>query len=66
MIVVNGMLSKRSAAAIVTRLRRIAREFSELHNDDVKLPLNERSAMSMLVAIRQWELQAFANLRRQP
>jgi transcriptional regulator with XRE-family HTH domain len=66
MIVVNGMLSKRSAAAIVARLRRIAREFSELHNDDVKLPLNERSAMSMLVAIRQWELEAFANLRRRP
>lgn len=64
MVVVNGMLSRRSAAAIVTRLRRIAREFSELHSDDVKLPLEERSAISMLVAIRQWELQAFASLRR--
>jgi DNA-binding Xre family transcriptional regulator len=64
MIVVNGMLSKRSAGAIIARLRRIAREFSDLHQDDLKLPIEERSAMSMLVAIRQWELQAFASLRR--
>ena len=64
MVVVNGMLSRNSSAAVVTRLKRIAREFSELHNEDVRLPLNERSAMSLLVAIRHWELAAFAELRR--
>ncbi|MBI3043939.1 MAG: helix-turn-helix transcriptional regulator [Betaproteobacteria bacterium] len=64
MVVVNGMLSRRSSAAIVTRLKRVAREFSELHNDDARLPLGERSAMSLLVAIRHWELKAFAELRR--
>lgn len=64
MLVVNGMLSKPSSAAIVTRLKRIAKEFSELHNDDVRLPLAERSAMSLLVAIRHWELHAFVELRR--
>jgi hypothetical protein len=30
----------------------------------VHLPLGERSAMSVLVAIRHWELEAFAELRR--
>ncbi len=64
MVVVNGMLSRTSGAAIVTRLKRVAREFSELHNDDSKLPLTGRSAMSLLVAIRHWELHAFAELRR--
>lgn len=64
MVVVNGMLSKGSSAAVVARLKRIAREFSELHNDDFRFPLAERSAMSLLVAIRHWELQAFAELRR--
>jgi hypothetical protein len=49
---------------VVTRLKRAAREFSELHNEDARLPLNERSAMSLLVAIRHWELAAFAELRR--
>jgi DNA-binding Xre family transcriptional regulator len=64
MVVVNGMLSKGSSAAVVARLKRIAKEFSDLHNDDVHLPLGERTAMSLLVAIRHWELQAFAELRR--
>ena len=64
MVVVNGMLSKTSSTAIVSRLKRLAREFSDLHSDDVRLPLAERSAMSLLVAVRHWELQAFAELRR--
>lgn len=64
MVVANGMLSPQSSAAIVARLRRVAREFSDLHSEDLRLPLGERSAMSLLVAIRHWELHAFAQLRR--
>lgn len=65
MLVVNGMLSKSSSSTIVERLKRIAKEFSELHNEDVRTPLAKRSAMSLLVAIRHWELQAFIDLRRE-
>lgn len=63
-VAVNGMLSAGSRATIVARLKRIAREFSELHNDDVRLPPSQRLNMTMLVAIRHWELQAFTELRR--
>lgn len=63
-LAVNGMLSGNSRATIVARLKRIAREFSELHNDDVRLPASQRSNMTMLVAIRHWEMQAFTELRR--
>ena len=63
-LAVNGMLSGSSRATIVARLKRIAREFSELHSDDVRLPASQRSNMTMLVAIRHWELKAFAELRR--
>ena len=35
-LAVNGMLSGNSRATIVARLKRIAREFSELHSDDVR------------------------------
>lgn len=63
-VAVNGMLSGGSRATIVARLKRIAREFSELHNDDVRLPPSQRLNMTMLVAIRHWELQAFTGLRR--
>lgn len=64
MVVVNGMLSRSSSAAIVARLKRVAREFSDMHNEDSKLPLDQRSPMSLLVAIRHWQLEAFAALRR--
>ena len=63
-VAVNGMLSASSRATVVARLKRIAREFSELHNDDVRLPPTQRLNMTMLVAIRHWELQAFTELRR--
>jgi transcriptional regulator with XRE-family HTH domain len=66
MLVVNGMLSKSSSADVVNRLKRITREFSDLHNDDSRLPLGERSAMTLLVAVRHWQLAAFAELRRGP
>jgi hypothetical protein len=66
MLVVNGMLSNGSSADMVNRLKRITREFSDLHNEDSRLPLGERSAMTLLVAIRHWQLQAFAELRRGP
>lgn len=64
MIVVNSMLSRASSAAIVAKLKRLARECSELHVEDARLPLGERSAMSLLLAVRHWELRAFAELRR--
>ena len=66
MLVVNGMLSKGSSARVVEQLKRVAREVSDLHNEDMRLPLEQRSAMSVLVAFRHWELQAFAELRRRP
>ena len=63
-LAVNGMLSAGSRATIVGRLKRVVKEFSELHNDDVRLPPSQRLNMTMLVAIRHWELQAFTDLRR--
>jgi transcriptional regulator with XRE-family HTH domain len=63
-LAVNGMLSGSSRTTIVARLKRITREFSELHNDDVRLPASQRLNMTMLVAIRHWEMQAFTELRR--
>ena len=66
MLVVNGLLSKASSAQMVERLKRVARELSDLHSDDERLPLESRSAMSVLVALRPWELAAFVELRRRP
>ena len=64
MLFVTGRLSGASRSAMIARLRRVAGEFSELHNEDSRLPFHARAGMSMLVAIRPWELSAFRDLRR--
>jgi transcriptional regulator with XRE-family HTH domain len=64
MLFVTGRLAKGSREAILSRLRKVAAEFAEMHNDDVRQPLKDRIGVSMLVAIRPWELSAFSELRR--
>lgn len=62
--VINAMLSPASTAQIINRLKRVGREFSEMHDDDKHLPLGERKPVSLLLAIRPWELADFKKLRR--
>ena len=64
MLFVTGRLSKSSREAMLTRLRRVANEFSDLHNDDMRRPFEECTGMNMLIAIRPWELSVFNALRR--
>ena len=64
MLFVTGRLSAASRSAMIARLRRVASEFNDLHNEDSRLPFPERAGMSMLVAIRPWELSVFHDLRR--
>jgi transcriptional regulator with XRE-family HTH domain len=64
MLFVTGRLSAASRSAMIARLRRVASEFNDLHNEDSRLPFQERAGVSMLIAIRPWELSAFHDLRR--
>jgi transcriptional regulator with XRE-family HTH domain len=61
---VSGMLSRRSTAEVIARMRRVVGDFAELHAGDRSLPLPERHGTSLLVAIRPWEPRAFRALRR--
>jgi transcriptional regulator with XRE-family HTH domain len=64
LVLINGILSKPSRAAFVGRLRRLAREFTELASEDVRLPIPGRRSMSLVLAVRHWDMQAFSELRR--
>jgi hypothetical protein len=64
MLFVTGRLSKASREAMLVRLRRVANEFADAHNDDTRRPFEECAGMNMLLAIRPWELSAFSELRR--
>ena len=39
-------------------------EFSELHEEDIGLPLEERFGSSLLIALRPWEFDYFRELRK--
>jgi transcriptional regulator with XRE-family HTH domain len=61
---VNGMLSAKSTAELIGRLRKVAAEFAEMHRDDLRLLMPQRHGTSVLLAIRPWEPRAFRVLRR--
>ena len=63
-MVVNAMLSPASSAQFLARLRKLAGEFTELHNDDKHLPIGARRPASVVLALRPWELDDFNKLRR--
>jgi len=60
----SGMLSRTSNAAIQSRMKRLISEFSELHHQDLELPLSERFGTSILLALRPWMPDTFKKLRR--
>lgn len=42
----------------------MAQDFSQQHLADQKLPGQEREGYTLLLAMRSWEFEAFAALRR--
>lgn len=63
---VNVMLSKQSGAALLERLKQVAAEFAQQHQHEIRLPLEQRHAISFIVAARPWVPQAFKTLLRTP
>ncbi len=64
MRMVNVMLSKQSAAALLERLKQVATEFAQQHQHETRLPLDQKHAISFVVAARPWVPQAFKSLQR--
>jgi len=63
---VNRMLSRNSNAVIQHHMRRLEVEFTELHNQDVGLPLEDRFGTSLFIAMRPWAPDVFKKLQRKP
>ncbi|WP_338848832.1 helix-turn-helix domain-containing protein [Massilia sp. W12] len=64
MQVVNVMLSDASIRIVLTRLKALAREVAQLHQQDAKLPFADRHALSCLLAARPWVPRTFVNFKR--
>jgi hypothetical protein len=61
---VNVMLSKESIPVLMKRLQQLSRELSQQHQDDARLPLAERYAMSFVLAARPWMPRDFLHMVR--
>jgi transcriptional regulator with XRE-family HTH domain len=61
----HGMLTSGAAAQFQGELRRLRQKFSDLHEESLAFPLEQRQGMGLLMAMREWEPAGFTALRRQ-
>ncbi|MES2260671.1 MAG: helix-turn-helix transcriptional regulator [Pseudomonadota bacterium] len=61
---VSVMLSTQSTAALLERLKQVADEFSQQHQDDARLPYAQRHSISFMLAARPWMPKPFQALMR--
>jgi len=65
-LVKNGDISISARQSLSDRLSVIGQHFDDLVIDERKLPFNQRVGTTMVLAIRNWEFEAFAKFRRAP
>jgi hypothetical protein len=61
---VHGSISRALAPAFMERMQRVAQDFAQQHLADQKLPSRELEGYTVLLAMRSWEFDVFASMRR--
>ena len=64
MLLVHGSISRTLAPSFLDRMQRVAQDFAQQHQADQKLLETGREGYTLLLAMRRWEFEAFAGLRR--
>lgn len=65
LLVLNGMLSSQSNSEFQRKIKRLAREFELLNQEDTNLRLDDRNGVTAVLAIRGWRYGLFKHLRNQ-
>jgi len=60
----HAMLTEAAKAKMQSEIRKLRLRFAELHEESLATPLSKRHGTGLLLAIKEWEIQAFTNLRR--
>ncbi len=60
----HAMLTESAIARMQLEIRKLRQRFAELHEESLAAPLAKRRGTGMLLAMREWELGAFTELRR--
>ncbi len=64
LLLVHGSVSRSLAPSFMERMQRVAQDFAQQHQADQKLADKDREGYTLLLAMRSWEFEAFAALRR--
>jgi hypothetical protein len=64
LLLVHGSISKSLAPLFIERLQRVAQDFAQAHQSDQKLAPQHREGYTLLLAMRSWDFEGFAALRR--
>lgn len=59
LMVLNGMFSRHSNAEFQRKLKRLAREFDLLNDDDAALDIEQRFGVTLVLAMRGWQYGLF-------
>ncbi len=60
----HAMLTESAMARMQAEIRKLRQKFSELHEESLAAPLSKRRGTGMLLAMREWEIGVFTDLRR--
>ena len=63
-LLVHGAISRSLASSFMERMQRVAQDFAQQHLADQKVPDREREGYTLLLAMRSWEFEAFATMRK--
>jgi len=64
LMLVHGSVSRGLAPLFLERMQRVAQDFAQQHLADQKMQDKDREGYTLLLAMRSWEFEAFAALRR--
>jgi len=64
LLLVHGSVSRALAPSFLERMQKVAQDFAQQHQTDQKLADKDREGYTLLLAMRSWEFEAFAALRR--
>ena len=64
LMLVHGEISRALAPSFLDRLQRVAQDFAQQHQADQKMAARDREGYTLLLGMRSWEFEAFAQLRR--
>jgi len=59
-----GLLGEQSALILIQKLQALAEEFNQMHRRDLKLRIDHRHNISLLLAMRPWDFDVFKPLLR--